>query len=88
MSLLDTNDTGVFIEEKSGKWKPMKSAPRDGTVVDLWLEIRASPTSMGMSDSFGVPDAWFADGKWVHTYRGKPTELNTAYITHWRPKNP
>lgn len=85
-NLLDTANTGNFIEEKRKGWKPIKSAPRDGTIIDLWLEIYASPMSMGMSDSFGVPDAWFADGKWVHTYRGKPTELETSYITHWRPK--
>ena len=85
-SLADTSDTGRFIEEKGKGWKPIKSAPRDGTVIDLWLEIHASPMSMGWADSFGVPDAWFQDGKWVHTYRGKPTELQTDYIKKWRPK--
>lgn len=85
MSLADTNQPGNFIEDRGKGWKPIKSAPRDGTLVDVWLEIHASPRSMGMGDSFGVPDAWFKDGKWVHTYRGKPTELDQSYITHWRP---
>lgn len=86
MSLADTSNLNAFIEEKNEGWEPIKSAPLDGTVVDVWLEIHASPRSMGMGDSFGVPDAWFADGRWVHTYRGKPTELDRSYITHWRPK--
>lgn len=86
MSLADTVDTRNFIEEKKGRWLKIDSAPRDGTIIDLWLSIYASPLSMGWSDEFGVPDAWWADGKWVHTYRGKPTELQSAYITHWRPK--
>lgn len=84
-SLVDTTHGG-FIEKKNGRWLKIANAPRDGTIVDLWLSIYASPRSMGLSDSFGVPDAWFVDGKWVHTYRGKPTELESSYITHWRPK--
>ena len=86
MSLADTASIGTFIEKKGCGWKPIATAPRDGTIIDLWLTIHASPMSMGMSDSFGVPDAWFKDGKWVHTYKGKPTELHQHYITHWKPK--
>lgn len=85
--LTDTATPGNLIEEKTGEWKPIKSAPRDGTVIDVWLSIHASPLSMGMRDSFGVPDTWFDAGKWVHTYKGEPTELNRNYITHWRPKS-
>lgn len=87
IALADTNDTSVFIEEKGAGWKSIKSAPRDGSVIDVWLTIHPSPHSMGMGDSFGVPDAWFENGKWVHTYRGKPTELDASYITHWRPRS-
>lgn len=87
MSLVDTAAGGNFLEKKGRGWKPIKDAPRDGTIIDVWLEIHPSPLSMGMGDSFGVPDAWFQDGKWVHTYRGKPTELNSWYITHWRPRS-
>lgn len=84
-ALIDTAGGGL-IEEMGQEWLPIKSAPRDGTIIDLWLAVHASPRSFGMGDSFGVPDAWFMDGKWVHTYRGKPEELYTDYITHWRPK--
>lgn len=84
--LADTNDTGLFIEKKEGDWQSIKTAPQDGTVIDLWLDINPSPLSMGMGDSFGVPDAWFENGKWVHMYRGKPTELDRHYIKHWRSR--
>lgn len=86
MSLLADTATGSFIEKKGRGWLPIASAPRDGTIIDLWLNVYASPLSMGIADRFGVPDAWFKDGKWVHTYRGQPTELEIDYITHWRPK--
>lgn len=84
--LADTNNTSVFIEKRGRDWKKIESAPRDGTIIDVWMTIYASPRSMGMADSFGVPDAWFENGKWVHTYRGKPTELERSYVTHWRPR--
>lgn len=80
--LLDTSNPNTFIEKKDGKWRSIKSAPRDGTIIDLWLEIYPSPMSMGIRDSFGIPDAWFADGKWVHTYHGEPAEIERNYITH------
>lgn len=52
------------------EWRPIEEAPKDGIwrKVDLWLEIGASPRSMGFSDSFRVPDCWFDEklGGWVH----------------------
>lgn len=83
-ALADTADTSNFINEKTGRWRKIDSAPKDGTVIDLWLSIHASPLSMGMSDEFGVPDAWWDGSRWVHTYRGRPTELYGHYVTHWR----
>jgi len=67
-------------------WEPIASAPRDGTKVDLWLRIEASPMSMGWSDEFRVPEAWFEVDRWFH-YResGAKSELLTRYITHWMP---
>lgn len=85
-ALADTSDHSVFINDKDDGWQPIADAPRDGTVIDVWMEIHPSPMSMGMSDSFGVPDAWFENGKWVHTYKGRPTELDSNYITLWRSK--
>lgn len=86
LRLADTSNTCNFIEKKGRGWRAIKDAPRDGTVIDVWVKIHASPMSMGFSDEFGVPDAWFENGKWVHMYRGRATELYTHYVTHWRPK--
>ncbi len=67
-------------------WEPIKTAPRDGTKVDLWMKIDASPMSMGWSDEFRVPEAWFEVDRWFHyRERGAKSELLTRYITHWRP---
>lgn len=69
----------------SKPWKKSASAPRDGTHFIAWLDIYASPMSMGMSDQFAVLDCWYADGVLVHLFREKPTELAERYFTHWAP---
>ncbi len=67
-------------------WQTMESAPKDGTKVDLWMEIYASPMSMGWSDEFRVPEAWFEGGRWFHHREsGAKSELEIRYITHWMP---
>ena len=67
------------------KWKKFKSAPKDGTKFNAWYEIYASPMSFGMSDEFEIPGVWWDGSKWVHMFRGKPTELRDWYFTKWRP---
>lgn len=42
------------------QWQPIETAPKDGTAVDLWLQVYASPRSMGFSDAFRITDAMFA----------------------------
>lgn len=71
-------------------WRPINTfdlADRDE--VDLWLNIHASPRSMGMSDSFRVIDAYRIDGKWLHRVEsGHERELHLDYITHWMRRPP
>ena len=57
---------------------------------DIWMQVTASPLTMGLSDSFRVPDAFHRDGAWYHRVRGEDKKLNSDYITHWRkrPKGP
>lgn len=73
-------------ELKAAGWRKISSAPKDGTHVDLWLHIYASPRSMGMTDDFEVSDAHYTDGHWRHMHKGNPEEeLYDDYVTHWRP---
>jgi hypothetical protein len=73
-------------------WRPIQTARKHRVIgimpkVDLWLQIPASPRSMGMADSFRVPDCWrhIVSGKWVHDHRGEEKEICQEYITHWKP---
>jgi hypothetical protein len=67
-------------------WRPIETAPKDGTKVDLWLQIQASAVS------FRVTDAWWQESAncWGCLFPGqKPAHLlNTDYVTHWMPIHP
>ncbi len=67
-------------------WQDIATAPKDGSKFDAWMDIPASPLSMGWADSFRVPDVWFQDGEFVHD--GGPAALRLEYITHWMPLPP
>src|ERR1700753_2281875 len=90
-SLHDTA-TGGFLEgepPRADGWRSVRrSKPANGAIVDVWLRWGASARTMGWSDSFGVPDAWREGDRWLHTYRGKPTELNREFVSPWRPTPP
>ena len=73
------------------EWRLIKTYRRRNRImhqVDLWMQWRASPLTMGIADAFRVSDAWQdRDGKWFHYDRpGVPAELNIDYITHWMPR--
>lgn len=73
-------------------WRPIKTC-RTGfrEEVDLWMQWGASPLTMGIADSFRVPNAYrLLDEKWWHFQDGEQKELNRDYITHWMriPKPP
>ena len=73
---------------RAAPWKTIRQfRGKDGERVTLWLDIAPSRRSFGMGDAFAVADCWREGGKWVHDYRGKPTELQRDYITHWAPKD-
>lgn len=58
----------------------------DDQRVTLFLDIYASPMSMGWGDAFAVADCWRdAGGNWMHLYNGKATELRREYVTHFAP---
>lgn len=68
-------------------WQQIDTAPKDGTRIDLWLTVTASPRSFGISDAWRVIDCywhWTKEG-WYHLHEGEEKELYGPYVTHWMP---
>lgn len=60
-----------------GEWRPMKSAPKDGTRIELWL---SGPRKIHIGFWCHIPmlkSEWFVEGAGRHREDFK--------ITHWRP---
>jgi hypothetical protein len=76
-------------------WQSIETAPKDGTIVDLWAQ------AMGIIDrdsdkeiplvEFRVTDAYWDGGKWKDK-DGRPHEsiawISNPRITHWMPLPP
>jgi hypothetical protein len=61
-------------------WQPIENAPKDGSLVDLWV---SGPRNRGSR----IADCWYQGGKWVHNY-GRDGELEARDMvgdvpTHW-----
>lgn len=88
-----------FEASLSGGWEDIASAPKDGTFVDLWLEM-PSHKNGGMR----VTDAAYLDGMWreyaewdedgeegenqrwfPEIGQTNPVETELCKATHWRP---
>ncbi len=74
------------------EWRLISNPPRntdEDNPVDLWIHVNPSPLSMGMGDSWRIPDCWRVGGKWVHRHKNEIKELAVHYLTHWiRPPKP
>jgi hypothetical protein len=66
-------------------WQPIYTAPKDGTVVDLWCN---PPGSLSTGPE-RTPDCWFYDGYWWVRDEQYGDEFNRRSVhnaTHWMLK--
>ena len=59
-----------------GAWQPIETAPRDGTLVDLWFA--------GHGWDCRVSDCFWGGNYWVRKGAGAYND-DPKIITHWQP---
>ena len=75
------------------KWQPIDTAPKDGTVVDLWVVVTFLKGDDVRASRY--PDCQWERGRWFDPYGGPSydhtgeylvdDEHQTTRITHWMP---
>lgn len=81
-------------EDVIEEWRPIETAPRDGTQIDLWLTSPKGALSTGGYRR--VSDCWFSDSKWwlydetKYATDSANCRSEVWNVTHWmkRPEPP
>lgn len=65
-------------------WRKIDNFDRpDYEKVNIWINTASS--GMPLSDSWEVPEAWRDHNRWFHVHNGRPMEIHSHMVTHWRP---
>lgn len=77
-------------DKERTSWRPIRTAPRDGRLVDLFALSFPSPGSHSMKGFSRLIDCRWRDGIWVQLHDGQEHELHGIFVTHWMfpPKPP
>ena len=74
------------------EWQPIETAPKDGTVVQGWVEVEHDLDGFS---SYWVPEIIFHDNEWQYKHSQGWFGFNnylmnwrTKRLTHWMPLPP
>ena len=74
------------------EWQPIETAPRDGTVIDLWAEgFRFADCMWGKPEHCCGEAGWHCDSEWHGQEPGWVVTADNAFLwtdyepPHWMP---
>lgn len=67
------------------EWQPIETAPKDGTVVDLWMVSDDRPEGYREADAYWVEDAGYDECR--YTPSGKVIRENIRRSGWWAPNH-
>lgn len=71
-------------ESPRHQWRPIESAPKDGTLIDLWAKCWTSHNDKWMYQRF--PNCYWCDHKFIDNAKPEWVNLNKEWFpTHWMP---
>lgn len=65
------------------EWQPIKTAPQDGTNVDVWAH--KFNTKTGDKIERRIPDAYYSGNIVMRGWKHKIEKLDDWNVTHWMP---
>ncbi len=66
---------------QTGEWQPLKTAPRDGSKLDVWTE-----NGVRYVDVFWYEGPAFPEGAFVYYYSNLRDLIDVDDATHWMPR--
>lgn len=73
--------------ETMSEWRPIETAPKDGTLVDLW----SATYNARLPDCKFEQEEWDEQGHWYQAYSENPScshYVSDDALTHWMPRPP
>jgi len=73
--------------QRDGGWQPIETAPKDGTVVDLWGELFHDKSHCRFPDCYWTLMTNWKGDEYEGWFLGSGNGRSSLTPTHWKPRD-